>query len=147
MRRAGQPARIEHEESAALALGPADVDLEHAKRVKDFLPPARDLTFKKEKVVTLRLDEETIMNLKKAARQKGLGVSSLVRMWVRERLAAGDVAGLMDWRKAPGAMESVPTSEHLDPLFVALGAAEALFEPVFEGWQLGSLSLESYQFA
>jgi 4,5-DOPA dioxygenase extradiol len=67
--------------------------------------------------------------------------------WVRERLAAGDVAGLMDWRKAPGATESVPTSEHLDPLFVALGAAEAVPEPVYEGWQLGSLSLESYQFA
>ena len=67
--------------------------------------------------------------------------------WVRERLAAGDAAGLADWRKAPGAAESVPTSEHLDPLFVALGAAQAVPEPVFEGWQLGSLSLESYRFA
>lgn len=66
--------------------------------------------------------------------------------WVRERLAAGDTAGLADWRNAPGAAESVPTSEHLDPLFVALGAAQAVPEPVFEGWQLGSLSLESYQF-
>lgn len=67
--------------------------------------------------------------------------------WVKERLAAGDAAGLADWRNAPGAAESVPTSEHLDPLFVALGAAQAVPEPVFEGWQLGSLSLESYQFA
>ncbi len=67
--------------------------------------------------------------------------------WVRERLAAGDTAGLADWRNAPGAAESVPTSEHLDPLFVALGAAQAVPEPIFEGWQLGSLSLESYQFA
>jgi len=66
--------------------------------------------------------------------------------WVQERLAAGDVAALSDWRKAPGAAESVPTSEHLDPLFVALGAAEAVPEPLFEGWQLGSLSLASYQF-
>ena len=66
--------------------------------------------------------------------------------WVQERLAAWDVAALSNWRKAPGAAESVPTSEHLDPLFVALGAAEAVPEPVFEGWQLGSLSLASYQF-
>ncbi|WP_026853895.1 DODA-type extradiol aromatic ring-opening family dioxygenase [Geothrix fermentans] len=67
--------------------------------------------------------------------------------WVDQRLAAGDAAGLADWRKAPGAAESVPTSEHLDPLFVALGAAQVVPEPLFEGWQLGSLSLASYRFA
>ncbi|WP_243315112.1 DODA-type extradiol aromatic ring-opening family dioxygenase [Geothrix paludis] len=67
--------------------------------------------------------------------------------WVRGRLEAGDLEALADWRKAPGATESVPTSEHLDPLFVAVGAAGSVPEPVFEGWQLGSLSLESYLFA
>jgi 4,5-DOPA dioxygenase extradiol len=67
--------------------------------------------------------------------------------WVRERLAAKDLAALADWQRAPGAAESVPTSEHLDPLFVALGAAQSVPEPVFEGWQLGSLSLASYRFA
>jgi 4,5-DOPA dioxygenase extradiol len=66
--------------------------------------------------------------------------------WVRDRLEARDFNTLMDWRKAPGAAESVPTSEHLDPLFVAIGAARSAPEPVFEGWQLGSLSLESYAF-
>mgnify|MGYP000076511174 CR=1 FL=1 len=66
--------------------------------------------------------------------------------WVQERLAAWDLKGLADWRQAPGAAESVPTSEHLDPLFVALGAAGGPPEPVFEGWQLGSLSLASYRF-
>lgn len=66
--------------------------------------------------------------------------------WVQERLAAGDEAGLMDWPQAPGAAESVPTSEHLDPLFVALGAAGGPPEPLFDGWQLGSLSLASYAF-
>jgi hypothetical protein len=30
---------------------------------------------------------------------------------------------------------------------VALGAAQSVPEPVFEGWQLGSLSLASYRFA
>jgi 4,5-DOPA dioxygenase extradiol len=66
--------------------------------------------------------------------------------WIRERLAAGDETALLDWRQAPGAAESVPTSEHLDPLFVALGAAEGAPETLFEGWQLGSLSLASYVF-
>jgi 4,5-DOPA dioxygenase extradiol len=66
--------------------------------------------------------------------------------WVRERLAAGDEAALLDWRGAPGAAESVPTSEHLDPLFVALGAAGGQAASLFDGWQLGNLSLASYRF-
>ena len=66
--------------------------------------------------------------------------------WVRERLEAHDLGALADWRAAPGAAESVPTSEHLDPLFVALGAADGAPEPIFHGWQLGSLSLASYGF-
>ena len=67
--------------------------------------------------------------------------------WIRERLAAGDETALLDWPQAPGAAESVPTTEHLDPLFVALGAAHGAPSPIFEGWQLGSLSLASYAFA
>lgn len=66
--------------------------------------------------------------------------------WVREGLATGDSRALMDWPSAPGAAASVPTTEHLDPLFVAMGAAEGPSEPIFEGWQLGSLSLTSYGF-
>jgi len=66
--------------------------------------------------------------------------------WVREALLRGDVEALLQWRKAPGASESVPTSEHLDPLFVALGAAGTRPEVCFEAWQLGSLSLTSYLF-
>jgi 4,5-DOPA dioxygenase extradiol len=66
--------------------------------------------------------------------------------WVRERLAAGDETALLGWRTAPGAPESVPTPEHLDPLFVALGAAAGPPETIFDGWQLGSLSLKSYLF-
>ncbi|GLH72488.1 dioxygenase [Geothrix limicola] len=66
--------------------------------------------------------------------------------WIRERLAQRDEAALADWRQAPGAAESVPTSEHLDPLFVALGATGGPPSPLFERWQLGSLSLTSYRF-
>jgi predicted DNA binding CopG/RHH family protein len=65
---------------------PADVDLEHARKVEDFLPRPKDLVFRKERLVTVRLDDSTVSELKKVADEKGLGVSSLVRMWVRERL-------------------------------------------------------------
>ncbi len=64
--------------------------------------------------------------------------------WIRAELAVGH--DLANWRTAPGAAESVPTSEHLDPLFVALGAGGAPPEVLFDGWQLGSLSLASYRF-
>lgn len=66
--------------------------------------------------------------------------------WVEGRLAAGDPQGLARWREAPGAAASVPTTEHLDPLFLAVGAAAGPPLPIFKGWQLGSLSLTSLQF-
>jgi predicted DNA binding CopG/RHH family protein len=65
---------------------PPDVDLENAPKIKDFLPHPKDLVFRKERLVTVRLDDLTVSELKKVADEKGLGVSSLVRMWVRERL-------------------------------------------------------------
>lgn len=54
--------------------------------VEDFLPRPKDLVYRKDHVVTLRLDDVTISDLKEEAKRKGLGVSSLVRMWVRERI-------------------------------------------------------------
>ena len=65
---------------------PKDVDLDNARIMEDFLPAPEELVLKKDRIVTLRLDASTISDLKKIAAQKGLGVSSLVRMWVRERL-------------------------------------------------------------
>jgi hypothetical protein len=55
--------------------------------VKDVLPRPEDLVFRKERVLTLRLDEPTLDELKEVADSKGLGMSTLVRMWVKERLA------------------------------------------------------------
>jgi len=55
--------------------------------VKDFLPEPKNLSFRKERVLTLRLDEPTLAELKEFADNKGLGMSTLVRMWVKERLA------------------------------------------------------------
>jgi hypothetical protein len=42
---------------------PSDVDLENAVRVKDFLPCPKDLVFRKERVVTVRLDDSTVSEL------------------------------------------------------------------------------------
>ncbi|MDO8673982.1 MAG: CopG family antitoxin [Dehalococcoidia bacterium] len=41
----------------------------------------------KKKLVSLRLEEETIENLKQIAEKKGLGYQTLSRVWLRERLA------------------------------------------------------------
>ncbi|HEY0197669.1 MAG TPA: class III extradiol ring-cleavage dioxygenase, partial [Rhodanobacter sp.] len=44
--------------------------------------------------------------------------------WIEQKLAAGDVDALLDYRRqAPFAERAHPTDEHLLPLFVALGAA------------------------
>jgi 4,5-DOPA dioxygenase extradiol len=66
--------------------------------------------------------------------------------WVRDRLAELDIEALADYKgRAPHAALAVPTPEHLEPLFVVLGAAEAQDRvvTVFEGFQHGSLSLRS----
>jgi predicted DNA binding CopG/RHH family protein len=64
-----------------------DEPMQTGKIVKDFLPGPEGLAFRKERVLTLRLDEPTIAELKEIADRKGLGMSTLVRMWVKERLA------------------------------------------------------------
>ena len=47
--------------------------------------------------------------------------------------------------QAPSYGKAVPTSEHFDPLFFALGAAgPAPVRTLFEGWQLGNLSLRTW---
>jgi hypothetical protein len=64
-----------------------DEPMNTGRVAKDFLPRPKDLVLRKERVVTLRLDDSTVAELQAEAKRKGLGVSSLVRMWVRERLA------------------------------------------------------------
>ena len=66
--------------------------------------------------------------------------------WVQKQLERADGTALAGWREAPGAAESVPTTEHFDPLLVAFGASESAPTSLFSGWQLGSLSLASYCF-
>ncbi len=46
------------------------------------------------------------------------------RQWLFDRLAAGDIEALLNYRQqAPFAAQNHPTDEHLLPFFVALGAA------------------------
>lgn len=67
--------------------------------------------------------------------------------WIAQRLAEGDLEALADYRaRAPHAAHTHPTEEHLLPLFVAAGAGGAA-EPLFRGFQYGTVSLSAYAFA
>lgn len=67
--------------------------------------------------------------------------------WVAQRLENREIARLADYRRqAPHADLAVPTSEHFDPLFVALGYAKPEDEaiPIYTGFQYGTVSLRSF---
>jgi len=67
--------------------------------------------------------------------------------WVRDRLEAGDVDAIAAYeRLAPQVSLAVPTSEHFDPLLVALGAAagDGRVQDVYAGFRYGSLSMRSF---
>ncbi|MEZ6187454.1 MAG: class III extradiol ring-cleavage dioxygenase [Planctomycetota bacterium] len=68
--------------------------------------------------------------------------------WLREALVARDRAALLDVERRPGFRHAHPTPEHLQPLYVALGASDPADELSFpvEGWEYGSLSHLSVQF-
>jgi len=69
--------------------------------------------------------------------------------WLGARLAAHDTQALVDYRdRAPEAARAHPTEEHFLPLFVAWGAAgdSPRVERIVEGFEAGSLALDSYAF-
>lgn len=87
-----------------------------------------------------------------ALRQGGIpGWSAEFDAWGREALAAGDVDGLLDFtHKSPAGQLAHPRTEHFAPLFVTLGAADAVGElgaqrSVIEGFWMG-LAKRSVQF-
>lgn len=51
----------------------------------------------KQKVLTIRLDEPTTQWLQEVAEKKGLGVSTLMRMWVLERLSTEAPPAAGEW--------------------------------------------------
>ncbi|HJW33870.1 MAG TPA: class III extradiol ring-cleavage dioxygenase [Holophagaceae bacterium] len=66
--------------------------------------------------------------------------------WFAHHLDAGDTTALLDHRaRWAGSHPSAPTTDHLDPIFVALGAAQGdPHRTVYQGFQLGTLSLRSW---
>lgn len=69
--------------------------------------------------------------------------------WVAERVRDRRIDDLFAYRDtAPHARLSAPTTEHFDPLFVALGAALAdePLETIYQGFQYGNLSMRSFAF-
>lgn len=69
--------------------------------------------------------------------------------WMHEKLRAGDVESLLAWRDlAPHARHAHPTTEHLMPLFVALGAAgsDPRVEVLHRSHELGTLALDAFAF-
>lgn len=69
--------------------------------------------------------------------------------WAAELLGSGDVDSLADYSTAPGMPLAHPTVEHLSPMFVTLGAADAPdigVDTTVEGFMWG-LSRRSFQIA
>ena len=67
--------------------------------------------------------------------------------WIAANIAKGAVDELLDYRaKAPSAVRSHPTDEHLEPFFVALGAGGLPARRLELGFVLGSLGMDSYVF-
>jgi len=68
--------------------------------------------------------------------------------WIAERLAAGDVDVLLDYRRqAPAAARAHPTEDHLLPLFVALGAGEGKASRFHTGIDEYVIAMDAYAFA
>jgi 4,5-DOPA dioxygenase extradiol len=67
--------------------------------------------------------------------------------WCAERIEALDAEGLARWREdAPAAALAAPTSEHFDPVLVALGAraADDRVETLHAGIDHGNLAMRSF---
>jgi 4,5-DOPA dioxygenase extradiol len=71
------------------------------------------------------------------------------RDWMSDRIAAGDTGALLDWaRQAPNARHAHPTTEHLMPLFVAMGAGgeTPTARHLHDSFELGTLALDAFAF-
>ena len=67
---------------------------------------------------------------------------------LREALVAGDVDRALDWTALPHAQQNHPTTEHLYPLYVALGAAGegAKGTLLHRDVEMGGLALDAFAF-
>ena len=64
------------------------------------------------------------------------------------KLLAGDIGGALDWQSLPEAKRNHPTTEHLYPLFVALGAggAGARATQLHHAVQMGGMAMDAFAF-
>lgn len=70
--------------------------------------------------------------------------------WLADRLAAHDLAALLDYRRqAPGAVQAHPSDEHLLPLYVALGAGgeKAQVQRFHAGIDDYVIAMDAYSFS
>jgi len=70
--------------------------------------------------------------------------------WFAAKVEAGDMESLFRYRtEAPSEALAVPTTEHFHPVFIALGAArrQCRIEPIYEGFEYGTLSMRSFAIA
>lgn len=67
---------------------------------------------------------------------------------LRERLLIGDTEGALDWTALPEAHRNHPTTEHLFPLYVALGAGGAGTPArlIHHDVEMGGLALDAFAF-
>ena len=68
--------------------------------------------------------------------------------WIGERMEAGDVESLLDYRdRAPHAEQNHPTDEHLLPLFTALGAGSPGSKPrrIHRSQTFGELRMDAFE--
>ncbi len=69
--------------------------------------------------------------------------------WMHDKLGSGDLSALLAWQElAPHAHRAHPTTEHLMPLFIALGAAgeAAMVRTIHRSHEMGSLALDAFAF-
>ena len=64
------------------------------------------------------------------------------------KLLAGDIDGALDWQSLPEARRNHPTTEHLYPLYVALGAggADARATHLHHAVQMGGMAMDAFAF-
>ncbi|TWI55593.1 4,5-DOPA dioxygenase extradiol [Pseudomonas duriflava] len=111
--------------------------------------------------LTAALDDDVLLigsgslthNLSDFRRQTGAAPAYVTafQRWIQERLRAGDIAALLDYRQqAPDSVRAHPSDEHLLPLFVALGAAEGAGDNVkvhFSEIAYQVLAMDLYSFS
>lgn len=81
--------------------------------------------------------------------EKATAWAAEAEAWVLEAIQNRDLEALADHRiRWPQSRAAAPSTEHLDPIFVALGATEGeAAKELFRGFQLGSLSLTGLEWA